>query len=105
MSLSKFVVFSCLIWSFSQASEIIPGSGEIAKLIINRDSEVSLEISMQIGDIQIINTQLDEGEFVNLSLPGYHSSNDIGSPELPEIHRLNPHWFEMRCRMELFVCL
>ena len=56
MSLSKFVVFSCLIWNFSQASEIIPGSGAIAKLIIDQNSEVSLEVSMQIGDIQIMNT-------------------------------------------------
>jgi len=88
MSLSKFVVFSCLILNFSQASEIIPGSGAIAKLIIDQNSEVSLEVSMQIGDIQIINTEVEEGEFVRLSLLGFHTSNDIGSPELPEIHKL-----------------
>lgn len=88
MSLSKFVVFSCLIWNFSQASEIIPGSGAIAKLIIDQNSEVSLEVSMQIGDIQIMNTEVEEGEFVRLSLLGFHTSNDIGSPELPEIHKL-----------------
>ena len=60
MSLSKFFVFSCLIFSFSQASHTIPVSGEIAKLIIDHESIISLEGSMQSGDIQIMNVAVDE---------------------------------------------
>ena len=67
MSLSKFVIFSCLIWSFSQASQTIPVSGEIAKLIIDQDSKISLEGSIQSGDIQVVNVEVEEGEFVFLS--------------------------------------
>ena len=81
MSLSKYFVFSCLIVSFSQASQIIPVNGEIAKLIIDQDSKISLEGFMQSGDIQIVNVELEEGEFVRISLPGFHSSNKISSKE------------------------
>ena len=88
MSLSKFFVFSCLIWSFSHASETIPGSGAIAKLIIDHDSEIFLEGSMQSSDIQVMNVEVEEGEFVRLLFPGFHTSNEISSPELPEIHKL-----------------
>ena len=88
MSLSKFVIFSCLLGSFSQASQSIPVTGGITKLIIDQDSEISLVGSMQSGDIQMHSLEADEGEFVRISLPGFHTSKEIGSPELPEIHKL-----------------
>ena len=88
MSVSKFVVFSCLIWSVSQAYQSNPVTGEVTKLIIDQDSEIYLNGSMQSGDIQMHSLEVDEGEFVRIFLPGFHTSNEIGSPELPEIHKL-----------------
>ena len=64
MLLSKFFVFSCLIWSFSQGSQTISISGKIAKLIIDQDSKIYLEGSMKSGDIQVMNVEVEEGEFI-----------------------------------------
>ena len=88
MSLSKFIVFSYLIWSFSHASQTIPVSGGITKLIIDQDSKISLDVSMKSGDIQVTTIEVDKGEFVRISIPGFHMSSEIGNPELPQIHKL-----------------
>ena len=61
MSLSKFIIFSCLLWSFPQASHSIPLNSGITKLIIDQDSEISLVGSMQSGEIQVHSLEVDEG--------------------------------------------
>ena len=88
MSLSKFIIFSCLLWSFPQASHSISLNSGITKLIIDQDSERSIVGSMKSGDIQVHSLEADEGKFFRIFFPGFHTSNEIGSPELPEIHKL-----------------
>ena len=45
-------------------------------------------VQVSVGNIEFSNIETNLGDFLNLQIPGYHSSKSIGSPELPQINRL-----------------
>ena len=88
MLLSRFVVIYCLILNLSQAATIIPVSDGKTVFTIEQESPTILGGTIRSGDIVAYSIEVDEGKFVRISLPEFHTSNTIGSPELPEIHKL-----------------
>ena len=62
-----------------------------------------LNVNITTGDVLALSTMTNEGEFIRLSLPGYHTSLDEGEPELPEIHNLIEIPQDATPRIELIV--
>ena len=72
----------------SQAATIIPVSAEETIFTVEQGNPIILEGTIQSGDIVVQPIIVDEGDFVRISLPGFHTSNEIGDPELPQLHKL-----------------
>ena len=81
MSLTKYFVVCCLILNVSQAATIIPVSDGETVFTVEQESPIILEGTIQSGDIVVQPVKVDEGDFVRTSLPGFHTSNEIGNPE------------------------
>ena len=76
------------IISFSFALVQIPINNNISNLDISSTDRLSLSGSLELGDIQFRAIETDNGAYTQISLSGFHTSNLIGHPQLPEIHKL-----------------
>ena len=88
MSLTKFIVACCLILNLSQAATTIPVSDEETFFTVKQESPTILEGTIQSGNIVVQPMEVDEGYFVRIFIPGFHTSSEIGNPELPQLHKL-----------------
>ena len=88
MSYSKILIYLCLVLNIIHANTQIPISGMETVYTIDQESSTILHGSIRSGDIVAQPLSADEGDFVRIFLPGFHISNEIGSPELPQLHKL-----------------
>ena len=70
------------------ATQSIELNGETTDFQINPQGQMSLSVSVEMGDLEVQTIQTERGEFSRLVLPNFHRSNELGAPELPEVHRL-----------------
>jgi len=70
------------------ASVHIPVSGMDSDLLLDNTSAYTLSVSVKAGDLFIETINVESDPFAIIRFNGYHSSNIIGAPELPEIHSL-----------------
>ena len=86
----KYLLLISFIFFFSQldGSDKIEISQQTTSIAIDQNNGISLEATLSLGDIIVTDRDNGSESFVRLSLPGFHSSNTVGSPELPEIHKL-----------------
>ena len=47
-----------------------------------------IEGSISIGNLEYYNVTYKENEFVTLTIPGYHFSQEVGLPRLPQMNEL-----------------
>lgn len=52
------------------------------------NSKDEIRISFTTSTLETINVKTDLGNFTRVQMSGYHSSNDVGNPELPEMVQL-----------------
>ena len=84
MSYCKILIYLCLVLNIIHTNTQIPISGMETVYTIDQESSTILYGSIQSGDIIAHSLSIDEGDFVRIFLPGFHISNEIGSPELPQ---------------------
>ena len=78
------IVFINLLFS---AQIINFDNTETALYLVNKDNN-SIEFDFQLGDILINEININNKDYIELTIPSFHSSNQIGHPKLPEIHEL-----------------
>ena len=88
MLYSKILIYLCLALNIIWANIQIPVSGENTVYNLSQDNSTVLSGKIITGDIQVQSVNTSEGTFNRIVLPGFHTSNRIGFPELPQIHRL-----------------
>ncbi|SVE31116.1 uncharacterized protein METZ01_LOCUS483970, partial [marine metagenome] len=84
----RFLINILLMLAIGIASVEIPVSGEVTAFTLESETSNSLAGVLKSGDLFLHNIDMDEGTFTSIQFQGYHQSNIIGSPELPEIHKL-----------------
>ena len=86
-----FIIINAIFVSALFANQTIINNNDLTKLKINTQDELTLNVSIELGDILITEESPknhSEKTFIRLNLPGFHKSLNVGQPELPEIHRL-----------------
>ena len=83
-----FLINILLMLAIGIASVEIPVSGEGTEFTLESETSNSLTGALKSGDLFLHSIDMDEGLFTSIQFQGYHQSNIIGSPELPEIHKL-----------------
>ncbi len=89
MSLSRKTIIPFIISTISiLTASTITVNGGISELNLVQSDEVTLNCSVELGDLELQPISTNEGEFTRISLEGYHRSLIVGDPELPELHQL-----------------
>ena len=86
--LKNLMFFTYFIIGIVFATEIIDVNGSNTIFKMEQVNAEVLNVNIMTGDVLALSTMTNEGEFIRLSLPGYHASLDEREPELPEIHNL-----------------
>ncbi|MDP8210291.1 MAG: C25 family cysteine peptidase [Candidatus Stygibacter australis] len=84
--LMALVLVSGIILSASMGA--IPVSGEVTGVTLTGESDNNLELSVNISEIGFFDVNTQAGEFVNLSIEGFTSTNEVGEPKLPRVRRI-----------------
>ncbi len=67
---------------------VIPVNGKETSVELVAEKAGGLKYHIEVGDLQTLEVSTKGGDFVRLVLPGFHSSHDVGAPELPMVNRL-----------------
>ncbi len=70
------------------ANTSIPGTGGQTVMEFHSTFGGDLVFHAEVGQIEVMAIQTKAGEFTRLMIPGFHSSHEIGQPELPRMNRL-----------------
>ncbi len=72
----------------SADTQTIPLSRSDAQLeLLDQRGDV-LHFHVEVGDLKAMEVTTKEGQFTRLFIPGFHSSQTVGAPELPMMNRL-----------------
>ena len=86
--IQKIICILFIALSVCMASVRIPVSGINPELLLDNSPSYHLSVSVQSGDLFLETVNIESDAFASIRFNGYHSSNIIGSPKLPEIHSL-----------------
>ncbi|MDP6853047.1 MAG: C25 family cysteine peptidase, partial [Candidatus Marinimicrobia bacterium] len=88
--------------SLVSANFQLPINGGSAEVTLHQEESTLLKVNITMGDLDLQQINSPDGMFTRLTLPGYHTSNRIGHPELPQIHNLIeiPQGAEARIEIE-----
>ena len=86
--LIRFLLTAILMFTVGLASIKIPVSGTSSALTLTDEASIILNGAFQSGDLVLDDIEVASGSFTRLHFQGFHLSNIIGNPELPEMHRL-----------------
>ena len=84
----RFLIYILFVPVFSLASIKIPISGSNTDLSLTSGTAITLNVTLKTGNLFLDNIELEDRDFSRIYFQGYHQSNIIGNPELPEIHEL-----------------
>ncbi len=70
------------------ATTTIPLGGDEPQLALMHESRGTLRFQVDVGELTCLDVTTREGDFTRLFIPGFHSSQDVGDPELPLMNRL-----------------
>ena len=73
--------------AIGETRNISLGSAD-TRLELLAQGESDLYYRVEIGELVAMDVMTSEGLFTRLLIPGFHSSHDIGAPELPMMNRL-----------------
>ena len=86
--LKNILVILLYICSLSASAEIINVSSNTTEITLHETNENSIHLSAQLGDMLVETKEVNSKTFIQLSIPSFHLSNEIGYPQLPEMHQL-----------------
>ena len=86
--LRKIPVLLLCICNLFASAEIINVSANNTSIELHQSDENSIRMSAQLGDLLLETKEINNQNFIQLSIPKFHQSNEIGSPQLPEMHQL-----------------
>jgi hypothetical protein len=89
-----------LIGTASAGQMIRLGDMQSGATLLEQD-QTGLTMRIDVGEIEINTVSTREGEFVQLTVPGFARSQRIGEPNLPVINRLLSIPFECELRVEV----
>ena len=98
LSISLLLMWTGLV--FGDMHSIPLDADESHITLLDREAD-GLLFRMEIGELVAVDVETDEGTFSRLIIPGFHSSNSIGSPELPMMNRLVEVPFGADARIEI----
>ena len=52
------------------------------------ENPIIQSVQISVGKINFLNKETEYGDFLDIQIPGYHSSKKNGYPKLPQINRL-----------------
>ncbi|MBM4131677.1 hypothetical protein FJ250_11730, partial [bacterium] len=61
---------------------------EPSALAVTAEKGTGLSFHVQVGELQAIDIATKSGVFTRLAIPGFHTSMQVGAPELPQMNRL-----------------
>jgi subtilisin-like proprotein convertase family protein len=70
------------------ADHTITVSGETSVMNHTQNRSGDMTFHVEVGRIDALNIKTKAGDFTRLVIPGYHTSHDVGAPELPKMNRL-----------------
>jgi len=70
------------------ATRSIPITGDENQITLLDASDDALHYRIQVGELTAMDVVTKQGPFTRLILPGFHSSQEEGAPELPMMNRL-----------------
>jgi len=80
------LLFSIGIQSFSK--EIRISENQETKITISKNDYSNLQFNSVIADIDHFTIKTKAGDFIQLTIPGYSYSNDVGDPKIPMLKKI-----------------
>ncbi len=74
--------------SYSYAQKIQILKGEQSKFTISKNDYSSLQLDIVLAEMNHFTSKTKEGNFVQLVIPGYGSSNIVGDPKVPVLKKI-----------------
>ena len=84
---SVLVLMVCAGPALASARTIALPAQESIMTVLARDTS-ELRFRVEVGELKAFEVNTREGTFTRLVIPGFHSSQTVGSPELPMMNRL-----------------
>ena len=69
------------------ADHAIPVTGGQSVIQHNQSRTGDITFHVEVGRIEAMDVKTEAGNFTRLIIPGYHTSKDVGNPELPKMNR------------------
>ena len=69
-------------------AEIINVSSNNTTIQLHQADQNSIRMSAQLGDLLLETKKINDQNFIQLTIPKFHLSSEVGSPQLPEMHQL-----------------
>ena len=91
------IVFLNLLFS----TQVVNFNANQTKLDLMESNDVFIEFNFELGDILIDENVMNNSDYIELSIPGFHSSKQLGHPKLPEVHKLLELPYESNPRIEI----
>ncbi|MFO7653765.1 MAG: C25 family cysteine peptidase [Candidatus Krumholzibacteriia bacterium] len=63
-------------------------SEAVSEVVLTSASPGGLSFRVRVGELGAMDVTTSEGDYTRLLIPGFHSSHDVGAPELPMMNRL-----------------
>ena len=82
------ILLILLAGSALAADHAIPVKGGNTILTHDSAGRDALSFHVEVGALEAVDVKTKAGTFTRLILPGYHTSRDVGNPELPMMNRL-----------------
>ena len=61
---------------------------ETSALAVTSEKAAGLSFHVNVGELEAMDVATKSGVFTRLAIPGFHSSMQVGAPELPQMNRL-----------------
>ncbi|MDN5354495.1 MAG: hypothetical protein PWQ09_1251, partial [Candidatus Cloacimonadota bacterium] len=85
--LTLMILLSVALTSLFAVQEIDLSGKQTATDLISSDN-YGLRVNYEISKLKHLNVNTEEGEFTEISIPGYTHSHRMGEPQLPEIRKI-----------------
>ncbi len=83
------ILIAMIYGSFPLNAQVIAlEKSEKTSLNVTGNSDGNLFVSSTVGELNIKNAKTEKGSFLKLTIDGYGKSMEVGSPELPVLHKL-----------------
>ncbi len=92
---------AALVGSASADAVTIPLGPATSSVTLVSQERDALHFRVEVGELRALEVMTPEGPFTRLLIPGYHSSNEVGTPELPMLNRLFEIPYGASVRVEL----